>query len=393
MASHNHRSSQLRTESELWFSMPTSARQSQEQSAYQATSNRIIAHSYGSVAPSRIPAIATSSDLNKPLPPSPPGPQTRSRIPTPFSGPTRHEPSSRPNQSRLPSEPYHQNQRYTTSLYLDTSTSHRHDYSRSMPSSPHDHSQFLSDNSAIAPRARSSAANYSDTAHYLPYSASLEQQSARPQQQRAVSMSPYFDTTAPYRSRTHPEPTISPTARENMAIRPRPHTTYLSPTDHFADVTQWHLFAEAMTGLPNNSEPFSPTGTPQLQGSLFARRSASDTIPIPLRNPQYSSPRLQGDDWQYYEPQPLTSSRVAPSLNQTLPVANPPRTSYQQWQPSPRVNVVTSELQMLGLNDATGSDDELPDYQQSQAEMAAKRRIEASARARELEARWRGARG
>ncbi|RMZ67127.1 hypothetical protein GMOD_00001009 [Pyrenophora seminiperda CCB06] len=261
-----------------------------------------------------------------------------------------------------------------------------------MPSSPYDHGQFLSDNAAPIPRAQSSAANYPDTAQYLPYSLSSEEQSARPQQQRAVHMSPYLDTMAPHRSRTHPEPTLSPTARENTSTRPRPHTTYLSPTEHFTDVTQWHLFAEAMTGLPNESEPFSPTGTPQLQGSLFARRSASDTIPIPLRNSQYASRRQQRDDWQYHQPQSLTSSRAAPPLNYVLPISNPPLVAHQHWQPLPHMDAVTSELQMLGLNDGPESDDELPDYQQSQAEMAAKKRIEASARARELEARWRGAR-
>jgi len=56
------------------------------------------------------------------------------------------------------------------------------------------------------------------------------------------------------------------------------------------------------------------------------------------------------------------------------------------------MDAVNAELEMLGLNDLQGSDDELPDYQQSQAEMAAKKRREASARAKELEARWRGTR-
>lgn len=55
--------------------------------------------------------------------------------------------------------------------------------------------------------------------------------------------------------------------------------------------------------------------------------------------------------------------------------------------------MVNRELEMLGLSDEQGPDDELPDYAQSQAEMAAKKREEASARARELEARWRGATG
>lgn len=57
------------------------------------------------------------------------------------------------------------------------------------------------------------------------------------------------------------------------------------------------------------------------------------------------------------------------------------------------MDVVNRELEILGLSDEQAPDDELPDYAQSQAEMSAKKREEASARARELEARWRGARG
>jgi hypothetical protein len=57
------------------------------------------------------------------------------------------------------------------------------------------------------------------------------------------------------------------------------------------------------------------------------------------------------------------------------------------------MNAINAELEMLGLEDDSRDDDELPDYAQSQAEMNAKKRAEAAARARDLEARWRGARG
>jgi len=213
-------------------------------------------------------------------------------------------------------------------------------------------------------------------------------------------MNPYFETTSPPRSRTFPEHTPGVTARENIYSRPRPHTTWVSPTEPFSDVSQFHLFAEAMTGLPNDAELFSPTGPPQLQGSLFARRTANDTIPIPFQSPQCSSRtqptrrphREQRDDWQNFEPPPLVSLRATSAQNHTLPVRNPPLDSYEQWQPPSHMGAITAELNQLGLDDPQGSDDELPDYQQSQAEMAAKRRQEASARARELEARWRGTR-
>jgi hypothetical protein len=60
----------------------------------------------------------------------------------------------------------------------------------------------------------------------------------------------------------------------------------------------------------------------------------------------------------------------------------------------PNLNTINLELERLGLSDnERPPDDELPDYAQSQAEMAAQKRKEASARARELESRWNLARG
>jgi hypothetical protein len=57
------------------------------------------------------------------------------------------------------------------------------------------------------------------------------------------------------------------------------------------------------------------------------------------------------------------------------------------------MNAINAELEMLGLDeDRFHDDDELPDYAQSQAEMNARKREEAAARARDLEARWLGAR-
>jgi hypothetical protein len=269
-----------------------------------------------------------------------------------------------------------------------------------MPNSPYEFSQSSHQDPATLPRAHSSASDYSDAVQYQLYSPLPQQRSNRTQQQRAISMNPYFETTSPPRSRTFPEPTLGVTARDNAYSRPRPHTTWVSPTEPFTDVSQFHLFAEAMTGLPNDTEPFSPSAPPQLQGSLFARRTANDIIPIPLQSSQYSSrsqptqrpPREQRDDWQNFEPPPLISSQAAPALNHSLPVHNPPLDAYQQWQPPSHMSAITAELDLLGLDDPQGSDDELPDYQQSQAEMAAKKRQEASARARELEARWRGTR-
>jgi hypothetical protein len=56
------------------------------------------------------------------------------------------------------------------------------------------------------------------------------------------------------------------------------------------------------------------------------------------------------------------------------------------------MTAVNRELELLGLDDTRRLDEELPDYAQSQAEAHERRREEASARARELEARWRSTR-
>ncbi|KNG51142.1 hypothetical protein DDE82_005855 [Stemphylium lycopersici] len=405
MAQHNHRSSRSHAENELWLNTPALARRPQaqgqvlEQSAYQTTSRQISTYPSGSTADSRIPAISTSSDLNKPLPPSPSS-SGKYRKPASLRGLLRHESSSQVDTTHLRPEPYQSSQRHSTALNVDTYGHHCHNYSRSMPSSPYDLSYSSYQDPATPPRAHSSASGHSDALQYQAYSVSPPSQSSGLYQQRAVSMNTYFDTATQPRSRTFPDTTSNSTARATISSRHRPHTTWLSPTEPFADVSQFHLFAEAMTGLPNYSEPFSPTGPPQLQGSLFARRNVNDIIPLPLQHAQQSShtphtrrpQREQRDDWQNFEPPPLVSSRAAPALNHSLGVPNPPLDSYQQWQPPPQMDAVNAELEMLGLNDPQGSDDELPDYQQSQAEMAAKKRREASARAKELEARWRGTR-
>ena len=57
------------------------------------------------------------------------------------------------------------------------------------------------------------------------------------------------------------------------------------------------------------------------------------------------------------------------------------------------MNTINMELERLGLTDQEHEDDELPNYAQSQAQMAQLKRNEALARARELEARWNSSRG
>jgi hypothetical protein len=67
----------------------------------------------------------------------------------------------------------------------------------------------------------------------------------------------------------------------------------------------------------------------------------------------------------------------------------------QSTRRAPLPNAINLELERLGLedDDELPPEDELPDYAQSQAEMHARKRREAAARAKELEDRWNHARG
>lgn len=391
---HHHNTARAQDENELWFGIPSSSRRQSnprrapEQSAYRATTNRLSVSSTTSRTPPS--KSVPSSNINKPLPPSPSETGRTQRKRASWRDALRREPSSRPETSSLDTnylrpEPYPQ--RYS-SLSLNTTDGHfHHNYSRSMPTSPYEHPQAA--NTAYSPqypRAHSAAADYEDATQYQPYSAALHpQEPARSvRQQRSTSANNYFDSLSPIRARTFPEPTAY--GREVASDRQRPRT-WLSPTEPFTDVSQFHLFAEAMTGFPHETDPFSPGGPPQLQGSLFARRPGSEADPIPLRYPDVQSTRSLRDDWQNFEPpssiptRPHSASRLSPAG------------SSNQWASTAHMNTINVELEMLGIDDEELPDDELPDYAQSQAEMSARKRAEASARARELEARWRGTRG
>ncbi|KAF2826278.1 hypothetical protein CC86DRAFT_293211 [Ophiobolus disseminans] len=367
--------------------MPSSTRQQHEQvpsterSAYRATSHRLSTGSTSSLSArhlSGIPSISTTADTNKPLPPSPTESERKRRKPNYLRSILGGPSSSHLDPSHLQPQPY----------------SHNHTYSRSMPSSPYDYNQSASSpQPSTSPRTHSTASNYLDLTQYEPYTPPLHQQSDSAnsvRSQRATSMNTYFEITPP-RARTFPTDTsvTSPNMREGVSSRPRPHT-WLSPTDSFSDASQFSLFVQATTGLPEDSGTFSPTGPPQLQGSLFARRSHNDIIPIPLQNASAAAPRTTHSmtDWQNFDPPAFTSHALSaqnPGLQQS------PR--FQHFQESPHVAAVNRELEMLGIEDENAPDDELPDYQQSQAEAHRRQRAEASARARELEARWRSTRG
>jgi hypothetical protein len=400
---HHHASADSRnSQNELWFSMPDSSRQQREhsrhseQSAYQTTNHRLSTGSITSGS-SRvamgIPSISTTADTNKPLPPSPTESERRRRKPNYLRSLLGRPSSSHLDPTHLQPQPYRSHQRHSTTspgLSLDTHGPYHHAYSRSMPSSPYEYDQTsTSSHSLTSPRANSAAANYPDMTQYQPYTPPLQQQTEStyvPRQQRSTSMNTFFEATPP-RARTFPAETSisSPTMREGVTSRQRPHT-WLSPTESFSDASQFSLFVQATTGLSEDSAPFSPNGPPQLRGSLFARRSGSDIIPLPFQNASAatSSDTDWQTGWQSLEPPAFSSHAPASSLTQPL--------SYQQSQRTPDMATINRELEILGLDDESGLDDELPNYAQSQAETHARRRAEASARAVELEARWRSTR-
>jgi hypothetical protein len=391
-------------ESELWFSMPSSARHEhepvrvQEQTAYHATSNRqnVQRPATPECFPP-IPSISTTTMavVNKPLPPSPEA-EKRKRKPMSLRSLVRRRPSDQHNPSHLKPEPHH-HQRSTSAngnLSPEPYQYYHHQSSRSMPTSPLEYSQ-ASYQASILERSHSAAANFSDS---TPYQAYQMQQQESPH--RSVSVNTFFDPQAPRTRRTFPEtPTPSSAAPYNsISERQRPHT-WLSPTETeaFGDAAEFHLFVEATSGLPDGIPDFSglSPSSPQVQGSLFARSRQNDRIPLPFQNPptvtRSQSHQVRGWQGMGYDYPSAPSRTVDQPLVSSS--ALPPIDPHQRSQLSPNLNAINLELERLGLSDEGEPEDELPDYAQSQAEMSAKRRKEATDRARELEARWNNSRG
>lgn len=392
-APHGRPRSGTDDDGELWFNMP-STRRYQEQSAYQATAVRHHATRSSSVNLLPVPSISTTAEVNKPLPPSP---ESQQRKHKPLLSLIKKKPSDTPDPSHLRPEPLRTHRRFGSTDSLNPYSDHSHLQSRSMPSSPLNYSppQPLD-----TQRARSVAGYHAEIPQYQPYRP-LPQATG---QQRAVSVETYLHPSPPppRRGSTFPESTSLSTAttRESVSGAPRPHT-WVSPTETFGDTTDFHLFAEAIAGLPGGFDPLSPSETPRLQGSLFGRVTQNDRIPLLDRNvPAQSTPVTEIPDYDWMPQQQAPRSQASPDSDRprTSASALPRRDSYDiNAPPSPRVsnmNTINLELERLGLADnERPPDDELPNYAQSQAEMAALKQKEASARARELESRWNLARG
>ncbi|KAF2271927.1 uncharacterized protein EI97DRAFT_462419 [Westerdykella ornata] len=359
---------------DLWFSISRSARQEQErirdpdqQTAYQATSTRHRTHrSLSPVRLSTVPAICTTEPANKPLPPS--YAAKKKRTPMSLRSLIQRRPAEQqadPSSSHLNLEPSQRQRASSAGSHLSPNQYQDPPYyqsSRSMPSSPLG-SRYPEQTPSMA-RTSSAAGNYSD-----PY----QRQSYLAQQEPSSHLTQYAETTTP-----------TTTTHQSQ----RPHT-WLSPTDSnepFHDASEVHLFVEATCGLPDGSmdfSSFSPASPPYLQGSLFSRGRQADRIPLPTQDS--STTRSGSTGWQrmgydYVPARPHTSS-----LSPSPAVRTSPRRGS--------VNPINLELERLGMSeDDEAEDDELPNYAQSQAEMSARRRSEAAARARELEARWNNSR-
>ena len=168
---------------------------------------------------------------------------------------------------------------------------------------------------------------------------------------------------SPRASRTFPETQWETAAAPPPPPRPR-RQTWLEPFD---DASQFHLFVEATSGLPDDAgiRPASPlSATP----TLFTRPTTAAPQPAPQSYYQHPPPQFQTPQYD----------ALAPPLAQPLL-----RTSSQRF---------AAELEQLE-GDEEMPDEELPNYAQSQAEMNARRRIEAARRAAELERSWARARG
>jgi hypothetical protein len=368
--------------------MASSARREPSPSAYEATSRRHIAAR--SISPSRlpqIPVISTSEALNKPLPPSP-GTDKKRRTPASLRNLIRRQPSEEQNSTHLHPEPYHHQRSSSASngkLSPDPYQYNSRHSSRSMPSSPLEYTSTQSHSSSYPPhitRSHSAAADYTDVPQYQAYSPAP--QTLR--DQRAVSMASTFASPPLRASSTFPETTTAiATPRSSISQRPRPHTSWLSPTEPFQDPSEVGLFAAATCGLPGGFDSFSPSESPRLQGSLFARGRQNDSIPLlaqPSRPQQVSGWQPMPDEYM---------SRQGPSevMFSSSALPTPPSTSPR----SMNMNTINLELERLGLGEEEHADDELPNYAQSQAQMSELKRKEAAARARELEERWNSSRG
>lgn len=165
--------------------------------------------------------------------------------------------------------------------------------------------------------------------------------------------------------------------------------------DEFTSPTDFALFAEAtssldITPLPSPNPARNNNSWSQQQQTYNPHASASLGPSYPYRDQQQptSNSRLAAP----LPPMPRTRSSPA-----SVPALVPPpslSSTTTRRQPS-RSQMIAEALTGMGIDDRlvnSDDDEELPNYEQSQAEVAARKRREASNRARELEESWARAR-
>lgn len=186
---------------------------------------------------------------------------------------------------------------------------------------------------------------------------------------------------------------------EDQSPLRRTQSVFASPdrptrdVDAFDDISQFHLFVEATSGLPSFS-PFSPS-TPPVQNPWGSQQNhqpgpyGSAVFPHPREIPTRDYPAPS----QQYESQ-HQHSQSQPQL-QAPP--QPRRMPYSYPGPQAPASLSTRQeatrnhmLAMMNVYEQDQpQDDELPDYEQSQLEATQAQRRQAALRARELERRWR----
>ena len=205
------------------------------------------------------------------------------------------------------------------------------------------------------------------------YAGSNYHSSFRPQTSQSSSrMSRPFHSTYP--------PITTPVQRQAM-----------DDMDELTSPTDFALFAEAtssldITPLPSPNPALSNSSWSQEQ--QFSYTSPMPSYPYSNHRPTVSASRLAAPL------PPIPHTRASSTNSPALSLAPPPPPGPRRQQS--RSQMLAEALTGLGLEDSrvgsSDEDDELPNYEQSQAEVAARKRREAAARARELEEGWNRAR-
>lgn len=274
-----------------------------------------------------------------------------------------------------------------------------------MPSSPSP--------STFAPSlSRAHSAQHNPPAFLFP-----PQPQDQPLQNRHSTSSSFYDFDSPSNPYPPPPPrvrrTFPETQWESPVAQQRPQT-WLEPFDN---ASQFHLFVEATSGLPDGAELLStqsPQSPPRAMPSLFAsaQRDTPPQLPqlgLPMREAGSVSVSVPFDAFpvSYQNPHPPQFPEQSQGQNQgQYQYQNQNQNRNQpSYAPRTQAQLFADELERLGGADdeegrggqgrggEEGTDDELPDYAQSQAEMNELKRREAASRAAELERRWARARG